>query len=55
MATVDRFHRFIADHTHASDHAAWWEILAYLIAALFVGFVLASAFSFAFPRMMAGF
>ncbi|WP_178133741.1 hypothetical protein [Vineibacter terrae] len=55
MATVDRFHRFIADHTHHSDHATWWELVAYLLAALLLGFGLASAFTFAFPRMMVGF
>ncbi|WP_178130704.1 hypothetical protein [Reyranella sp. CPCC 100927] len=57
MATVDRFHRFIADHVHhhASDHAAWWEVVAYVFIALMLGVLLASAFTFAVPRMMAGF
>ena len=55
MATVNRFHRFIAEHWHPADHAAWWEQVVYLLAAVLVGVALASAFTFAFPRMMAGF
>jgi hypothetical protein len=55
MATVDRFHRFIADHWHPAEHATWWEQLAYLVAAILVGVALASAFTFVVPRLMAGF
>jgi hypothetical protein len=56
MATVHRFQRFIADHVHHdSEHAAWWEVVAYWFIALVACLAMASAFSFAFPRMMAGF
>lgn len=55
MATVDRIHRLIADYAHSHAHAAWWEIVLYWVAALMVGFALASAFTFAVPRMMPGF
>jgi hypothetical protein len=54
MLAIDRFQRFIADHTPA-DHAAWWELAAYWLVALLLGFLLASAFTFAVPRVMAGF
>lgn len=55
MATVDRFHRFIADHWHPADHATWWEQAVYFVAAVMLCAALASAFTFVVPRMMAGF
>jgi hypothetical protein len=55
MATVDRIHRMLSDYAHTHEHAAWWELLAYMLAAMVVGFALASAFTFAFPRVMPGF
>jgi hypothetical protein len=55
MATVDRFHRLITDYAHTHQHAAWWETVAYLLAALLLGFGLASAFTFVFPRTLPGF
>jgi len=55
MATVDRIHRMLADYAHSHEHAAWWELAAYVFVAMIVGFALASAFTFAFPRMVPGF
>lgn len=55
MATANRFHRFIAEHAHSdANHAGWWELAAYWVIALLVGVALASAFSFAIPRVMPG-
>lgn len=53
MATANRFNRFMAEHSHP-DHAAWWELAAYWVIALLVGLALASAFTFAIPRVMPG-
>lgn len=55
MATVDRIHRILSDYAHTHEHAAWWELVAYTVGAMVVGFALASAFTFAFPRTMPGF
>jgi hypothetical protein len=55
MATVDRFHRLIADYVHSHEHAAWWEVIAYSIAALLLGLAVASAFTFVVPRMLPSF
>lgn len=55
MATVDRIHRILSDHAHSHEHATWWEQVAYVVTAVAVGFALASAFTFAFPRTMPGF
>jgi hypothetical protein len=55
MATVDRIHRILSDYAHTHEHAAWWELIAYVLAAMLVGFAMASAFTFAFPRVMPSF
>jgi hypothetical protein len=55
MATVDRFHRLVADYVHSHQHAAWWEVAAYVVAALLLGFAVASAFTFVVPRTLPSF